>query len=264
MSKVEDGNNLMKYEVEQKITPTQEKVESSLWRYNLACGVLHFVQGLIALIMSLVLEKNKAFKLPMTTLFLKWELYPVQDLVTQGTLKFGIATSLFAFMSSIAHVIVLFNFKRYISDLRKGANYFRWYEYAVSSSLMIGLIGALFGIYDIMTQINMMSVNCCMNLFGLLHEELNMGRKPSELNWLPFIYGCFAGLVPWITIFVYFSQSASADMPAFVYAVLFTYLIFFNTFPINMYCQYKQIGNWNDAKYPDQIKGGYFYGEKLY
>ena len=42
-------------------------------------------------------------------------------------------------MSAFAHMIVLLNKERYITDLRKGINYFRWYEYAVSSSLMIGI-----------------------------------------------------------------------------------------------------------------------------
>ena len=38
----------------------------------------------------------------------------------------------------------------------------------------------------------------------------------------------------------------------------------YNTFPINMYLQYKQIGKWNDALYPDMNNGGYYYGEKVY
>ena len=41
-------------------------------------------------------------------------------------------------MSAIAHFIVYINKKKYIEDLQKGINYFRWYEYAISSSLMVG------------------------------------------------------------------------------------------------------------------------------
>jgi len=40
------------------------------------------------------------------------------------------------------------------------------------------------------------------------------------MNWSPFYYGCFAGLIPWITIFSYFGASANATMPGFVYAIL--------------------------------------------
>ena len=42
-------------------------------------------------------------------------------------------------MSAFAHMIVLLNKERYITDLSKGINYFRWYEYSISSSLMIGI-----------------------------------------------------------------------------------------------------------------------------
>lgn len=63
---------------------------------------------------------------------------------------------------------------------------------------------------------------------------MNQGKEKK--TWLPFIYGCFAGLVTWVVIFVYLSKAASKDMPGFVWGILFAYLFFFNTFPINMYC----------------------------
>jgi len=52
-------------------------------------------------------------------------------------------------MSAVAHFIVLLNKDKYLRDLRNGINYFRWYEYAISSSLMIILIALLFGTYDL-------------------------------------------------------------------------------------------------------------------
>jgi hypothetical protein len=60
------------------------------------------------------------------------------DPTEQGLMGFAWVTTLFAFMSAIAHFIVLWKQDKYFADLRKGINYFRWYEYAVSSSLMIG------------------------------------------------------------------------------------------------------------------------------
>ncbi|MFO0131441.1 MAG: hypothetical protein ACK52J_02605 [bacterium] len=53
-------------------------------------------------------------------------------------IPFACLVSLFAWMSSLAHFTVVFFQKKYIEDLRKGINYFRWYEYSFSSSLMIG------------------------------------------------------------------------------------------------------------------------------
>ena len=68
---------------------------------------------------------------------------------------------------------------------------------------MIALIAILFGCYDILSLILMMAVNACMCLFGLLMETMNVGKSPDELDWTPFIYGCFAGAVPWAVIFAY-------------------------------------------------------------
>jgi len=54
------------------------------------------------------------------------------------------------------------------------------------------------------------------------------------------------------------------QVPNFVWGILASYLLFFNSFPINMYLQYAQIGKWNNALYPDMANGGYYYGEKVY
>jgi len=64
-------------------------------------------------------------------------------------------------------------FDSYTYGLRRGYNELRWWEYALSSSVMIGLILMLFGVYDIITLFAIMSVNAAMNLFGLLFEVSN-------------------------------------------------------------------------------------------
>jgi len=46
-----------------------------------------------------------------------------------------------------------------------------------------------------------MAINACMNLFGLLFEEMNASNCEAgikKVDWLAFIYGCFAGVVPWV------------------------------------------------------------------
>jgi len=66
------------------------------------------------------------------------------------------------------------------------------------------MIALLFGCYDIVTILLMGSINACMNFFGLLMEEMNIGKAKKEKSWVPFYYGCFAGLFPWIGILFYF------------------------------------------------------------
>jgi hypothetical protein len=99
---------------------------------------------------------------------------------------------------------------------------------------MIMLIAMLFGMWDAISLTLLGSVNLCMNLFGLLHERMNQGRTKEEVNWEPFIFGCFAGLVPWAAIFAYIIASPDVGrVPGFVWGILGAYLFFFNTFPIN-------------------------------
>ena len=64
----------------------------------------------------------------------------------------------------------------------------------------------------------------------------------KEVVWLPFWFGCWAGLGPWVLIGLYFFGGDQTTTPNFVYAILLGYLIFFNTFPINMVLQYAKIG----------------------
>jgi len=137
-----------------------------------------------------------------------------------------------------------------------GKNPIRFYEYALSSSLMIVLIGMLAGVWDLGAIILMFGLNAMMNLLGLLMESLNQGRE--KLDWTPFTFGSLAGIIPWLVIFIYFfgsiASGGEAKPPAFVYAIIPTLFVFFNTFAVNMYLQYKKIGPWKN----------YLYGERAF
>jgi hypothetical protein len=158
-------------------------------------------------------------------------------------------------MSAVAHFIISAPKTNdiYNRDLEKGINKFRWYEYALSSSLMIFLIAMLFGVYDIGALILIILINASMNLFGLVMEEINQFKEKTD--WKPFIFGTLAGLGPWIVIALYaFGNADPSEVPWFVYAIVGSYFVFFNTFPINMILQYKKVGKW----------ANYLYGEKTY
>ena len=82
-------------------------------------------------------------------------------------------------------------------------------------------------------------------------------QRTEKTNWTAFIYGCFAGIVPWIVITMYFVgavNSGDAKPPVFVYAIVPTLFVFFNIFAINMVLQYKKVGRWKD----------YLFGERVY
>jgi len=230
-----------------------------LKRFNLIMGAFHLVQGIAMLFLATsVIQKIAEFQPTITQFFLEFN--PVTKSLETASrelfdLPFGILVASFLLISAVAHGIIALRSEKYFSDLQKGINKFRWFEYALSSSIMIVLISTLFGIYDIASLILIFAVNASMNLFGLVMEQLNSGTEKTSVNWGPFVWGSIAGIAPWIAIFLYMFGTGNFDMvPWFVWAIVGTYFVAFNTFPINMILQYKRIGKWKD----------YFYGERVY
>jgi hypothetical protein len=230
-----------------------------LKRFNMIMGFFHLIQGLIMLILATnVIQAISEFQ-PQIIQYYQTFNTSTQSLETASRelfeLPFGMMVASFLLISAIAHGLVTLKSKKYFEDLEQGINRFRWFEYAISSSIMITLIATLFGIYDIVSLLLIFIVNASMNLFGLVMEQLNVGKEKKSIIWGPFIWGSIAGLGPWIAIFVYMFGTGNFDMvPWFVWAIVGTYFVAFNTFPINMVLQYKQVGKWKD----------YYYGERVY
>ena len=226
---------------------------SGLRRFNLIMGILHLVQG----IAMIVLSNDTTY--PIYTNYLKFDLAAralTPDPKLAYLVRFGPAVALFLLISAIAHFsLATFGYKWYVANLKKHMNPARFYEYALSSSLMIVLIGMLVGVWDLGTMIVMFGVNAMMNLFGVMMELHN--QTTAKTDWTSFIYGCIAGALPWVVIILYFLSainSSGAKPPAFVYAIIPTIFVFFNIFALNMYLQYKKVGRWKD----------YLFGERVY
>jgi len=232
---------------------SDEKKLSNLRRFNVIMGVLHLVQG----ILMIVLSNDTAY--PVYSNFLKFDvaaraLVPNPQIAFE--LRFGPAVAVFLLLSAVAHFfLATAGYKLYVSNLKKGMNPVRFYEYALSSSVMIVLIGMLVGLYDLGAIILIFGLNAMMNLFGIMMEYHN--QYTQKTNWLSFVYGSVAGIIPWIVIVLYFVGSIAGEggePPAFVYAIIPTLFVFFNSFAINMILQYKKVGKWKD----------YLFGEKTY
>lgn len=229
-----------------------EEKFKKLRRFNIAMAVLHSVQGVIMLSLS------SDLKVPVTASFLKFDVLTKQlfpKMETLFSIKLAPLVALFLFLSALAHFLV--SLPRindwYNANLAKGINYARWIEYAFSSSAMILIIALLVGISDIATLIAFFFLNASMILFGWMMELHNQSTK--KVNWTSFIFGCIAGIGPWIGIAIYLAAPGSADKaPNFVYWIFFSIFIFFNIFAINQVLQYKKTGKWAD----------YLYGERAY
>ena len=222
---------------------------AGLKKYNLIAGIFHLVQGVAIIALS------NNFALPVSVNYLLDAPVPGArfDSVHLFDFPIAIGVAVFSLLSAFAHFYIVGpGFKRYANDLANMRNIARWVEYAISSTLMIVLISLINAVWDIVALMAIASANVAMILFGWLQEKY---EEPGKGGLLPFWFGCIAGAVPWIAMFLLlFSPGSEAEAPGFVYGVVITLFLFFNSFAVVQWLQYKQVGRWKD----------YLVGERTY
>ena len=228
------------------------EVEARLHRlrwWNIVVGLILAVQAVVIAVLA------NSFSLPVVATYMNGPPGTEPTLTKIGSLP--LAWGVFAFMAiSAASLLIIASpgvFGWYKRNLLRERNYGRWMEYSISSSLMIVLITMICGITDIAAMIAIFGVNACMIFFGLLMEKYETPGTPS---WPAFWFGSFAGVIPWIAIVIYLARPgmSGAAVPGFVYGIVASYFVFFNSFAVNMVLQYKKVGRWRD----------YLFGEKAY
>ncbi len=229
----------------------KEITPNSLRKVNIYAGVLHFVQMIAVLLLS------NDFTLPINATYMSG---PPGTTFAEPIVLFntpvGLTVAIFLGLSALAHFIVASPkfFPRYSAGLLAKRNYFRWVEYSISSSVMIVLIAQVTGVADVIAIIALFGLNASMILFGWLQEKY---ENPGNGGWLPFIFGCIAGAIPWLALlFTVFSIGGVGETaaPVFVYIIVLTIFLFFNSFALVQFLQYKQVGRWSN----------YLQGERTY
>jgi hypothetical protein len=217
------------------IDQSSEQKLGRLRTWNIVVGLILAVQA----VLIAVLTNN--FSLPVTATFMSGppgtapELHHLFDIYT--------GWGVFAFLAISAGALLIIAsppvFSWYKRNLLQNRNYGRWIEYFT-------------GISDIAALLAIFGINACMILFGALQEKYETPGKP---NWLPFWFGSFGGIIPWIAIVIYvWAPGLTISPPGFVYGIIASLFVFFNCFAVNMVLQYKKVGPWRD----------YLYGEKVY
>ncbi len=235
--------------------PAEQRIRR-LRPYNLVAGSLHLVQAIVFTVILAQLSTQVTFGV--TADYLAGPPgFPIPpERVELFDVNVGAGVVAFLALSALFHFLVAspWFFGRYSNGLRQSRNYFRWVEYSLSSSIMIWLIAQTTGISDIAALFSIFAVNAAMIGFGALQEKY---EKPGSGNFTPFVLGSMFGAVPWIVIVIYFfspGSASAAEPPAFVYGIVISLFLFFNTFAINQALQYRQVGKWRD----------YLYGERVY
>jgi hypothetical protein len=230
------------------MTGNEENTFKRLRVFNAVMGGFHLIQ------VMLILALTNNFSLPITYTVPVYSIgtntiSPMSE--TLMTIKIGPLVALFLFISAAAHILIATVFyRRYVANLKKNMNPYRWLEYSVSASLMIVIIAMLTTIYDFGTLLALFTLTAVMNLCGLIMEIHN--QTTERTNWTSYIIGCLSGIVPWVVIFI--PLIAAESVPDFVIFIFISIAIFFNCFALNMYLQYKKVGKWVN----------YLYGERVY
>lgn len=219
--------------------------------YNAVMGAVHAAQAVAVLALS------NDYSLPVTATYLTGPPGSDQSEPTALLdLRLGWGVAAFLAMSALGHWVVASPgaSRWYAANLRRGRNPARWVEYSLSASLMIVLIAQLNGVSDAAALMALFGVNASMILFGWLQEHY---ERPGEGGWLPFVFGCVAGAVPWLVVLLYLLSPGGPEgvaPPGFVYGIVVSLFLLFNVFAVNQYLQYRQVGRWRD----------YLFGEYVY
>ena len=230
---------------------------ASLQRWNKWLAVLYAAQGLVILVLSV------ARTYPVTTNFLGVDMLQTQ---TQGHTVFAAGTqhlfdvnlaylvAAFLFMAAIAHGLIATNLRsHYEKELKKSINKIRWIEYTFSASTMMVAIGLLVGVQDISTLLMLFGLTAVMNLLGLVMELWNQDAR--KVNWLSYVIGCIAGIVPWIVVAIYLISGGAYGVaaPVFVYWIFGSMFVLFASASVNKYLQYRKVGNWTNYLYTERV-----------
>lgn len=197
-----------------------------LFIWNFCLGLLHLASGIVVIFIT-----DTSATTPIYTFFPNpdtdvlsdtWEPTPnkIYD-VPVGW--FSAATLLVA---AINHLLVA-SFGRYYYEkyLNYNRNPFRWFEYAISASIMHVMIAQLVGVFSINLLFSIFGFSLMSMIFGNEQEILNSSRDRNDnepVQWRPFCLGWIPHIFGWVSILSFFFvfEARDGETPIFVWAVI--------------------------------------------
>lgn len=229
---------------------TQDKVQSdSLYKWNLAAGILHVCSFIAALGVSIrfasgsfMSEINTAFRVydagasgpvPYATHLVSLGFYPL----IWVDLPFPLITALFHLFIAL-HPRVRAYYEQRVFHEEQAGNPLRWLEYSITASLMIWVIMQLSGVTELFLLLVVGVVcNVALQWMGYLQEELK-GR-----SWMPTIVGWLLFVGQWVVVMSYFFSAITSPRPPgteavpwFVYSIIIGLFFIFATFGLIQLC----------------------------
>lgn len=187
-----------------------ENVSDRLYVMNLVASILHSLIGVFAYVWAFVYSSKGYWWI---------RLFTYEELAFSTTFRLALIVPIFSLLSSLAHSYTMKKwcaYRRAIAcDMPWTA---RWYEYALSASVMIWVIATLSGADTLDVLLCLVVLNVCLQATGLLSEyrlrEVGRGRL--------FLLGSLIHCTIWAVVFMHFFYAVSTaerSVPIIVYAI---------------------------------------------
>ena len=220
----------------------------NLWRWNLGLTVLHAAQAVAVLAARQRLRHHRHLDLPRGPA--RAPRRPPPEALFD--VRIGVAVAVFLGLAALDHLLTATWLRaRYEHDLRA-----RHQPVPVGRVLLQrhahGAAHRLYsGITDITARDRHRRRQRRDDPVRLAAGAVNPPGAPAT-TMVPFWFGTIAGVAPWMAIAV--NIIGADQVPGFVYGIFVAQLVFFFSFGLNQWLQYREIGPWPD----------YAFGEKAY
>lgn len=147
---------------------------------------------------------------------------------------------IYFFFTTFFHVLYAtncFGTGAYAKAVANQNNYFRWIEYAISSTIMTFLIAIISGVKDLNTVILLLFVNVAIMLCGWIIEAAS-GPNATKIRILATLIGWLLLIGMFVVIFYAFFTALSDgrnnnfDIPWYVWGVVFVLFIYYASFGV--------------------------------
>ena len=191
---------------------------------------LHFVTFLLFLFLSLFVAGG-GFTLAVTITQFDFVLgVYVTDTVIAAVPGF-VYPGIFTLLSCLEHLVQVVKYKWFMSRIAAGQNELKWLFYGFSAPWMSTGTLHLAGCTEFFVLAAVWVLTSITMAFGYAVDNVSRRDHPKARKWL-FWIGWVPVIWAWITILVYTHRAP--NVPGFVYAVVWTLFVMFNTFGISM------------------------------
>lgn len=233
-----------------------------LRRFNLIISIIYFLQAVFIFSASFVIESVKNFNFEMLNGFLQFfpeEGYSPEVIENYSefvlNVPFAMLLGGILLISAITHFVIAsrkFN-SAYNRGLQNGANKPRWFEYAVSNSIIIGLVALLIGVNLLYIIISLIALVVISNMMGLVMEQSN--KDEEKIKWTSLIVGVFSNLLVWYILYKSMNNILNpTEITLAITIIFYVCFVLSNLFILITILQQKGNGKWKS----------YLHAEKSY